>query len=150
MMCFASKPVALAPCVPMPEVPAWPSGLVVDAPPCPAAGTCAPAIGGSTVVAFLGHPVSSAAAANRQAIEIILFMEFPSTLNASVPANAAIVYCVESRPASKRRPGGLLHLALARHQAFLHATIRSRERENAAAAVAARIDDHRTVRRIAR
>src|SRR5208283_4528209 len=50
----------------------------------------------------------------------------------------------------KRRPGGLLHFALARHQAFLHASIRTRERKNAAATVAARIDDHRTVRGIAR
>jgi hypothetical protein len=40
-------------------------------------GTCEPATGGSTVVAFFGQPARSVAAANKQAIDTILFIEFP-------------------------------------------------------------------------
>jgi hypothetical protein len=39
-------------------------------------GTCVPAVGGSTVVAFLGQPPRSAAAANKHAIDTIFFIEF--------------------------------------------------------------------------
>jgi hypothetical protein len=35
-----------------------------------------PAVGGSMVVAFLGQPARSPAAANKQAIDTILFIEF--------------------------------------------------------------------------
>jgi hypothetical protein len=66
----------------MPVAPAsLPSGLVVVEAPCPPApaepGTWLPAVGGSMVVVFLGQPARSPAAANKQAIDTILFIEFP-------------------------------------------------------------------------
>ena len=50
----------------------------------PEPGTCEPAVGGSTVVAFFGQPASNAAAAHRQAIDSIFFIEF-STLSLDMP-----------------------------------------------------------------
>src|SRR5260221_11379042 len=64
-------PLALSPPSSLPLVEAPPFGEVFDDPP-----TCDPAVGGWTVVAFLGHPASSAAPASKQAIVIIRFMHF--------------------------------------------------------------------------
>jgi hypothetical protein len=61
--------LALSPPRSLPLVEAPPLGEVLDDPP-----TCDPAVGGWTVVAFLGHPASSTAPASKQAIVIIRFM----------------------------------------------------------------------------
>src|SRR5882724_937111 len=64
-------PLALSPPRSLPLVEAPPLGEVLDESP-----TCDPAVGGWTVVAFLGHPASSTAPASKQAIVIIRFMHF--------------------------------------------------------------------------
>jgi hypothetical protein len=64
-MAFASPPSG----APEVEAPS-PFGLADPA-------TWLPAVGVSTVVFFLGQPASSAALANKQAIDTIFFIEYP-------------------------------------------------------------------------
>src|ERR1700676_4037639 len=94
-------PAPPAPRAPLaPESPSAPP--LVDAPPAGAVleedpPTCVPAVGGSTVVGFLGQPASSAAPANKQAIDIIRFIHCLRqrfTLNPSLPTNLPIVHLV--------------------------------------------------------
>src|ERR1019366_9937020 len=103
----ANAPPAPAPCDPAPIVPvSLPSAVVLaePAPPPPEPGICVPALGGSTVVAFLGQPASNAAAAHKQPIDSIFVIDLPmripppvSTLDSSVPSKTLIVYRVWRR-----------------------------------------------------
>src|SRR5271165_5706983 len=80
-----------------------PNGWVEVAAPSPAAaedsGTWVPATGGSFTLCFLGQPASSAAPANSNAIDIILFIEsLHQVLSASravrVPTMSWFVKCL--------------------------------------------------------
>src|ERR1700722_17445648 len=121
-----------APCAPL--APSAPRGTPLVEAPCPFSlvfpepGTCEPALGCSTVVAFFGQPASNAAAAHRQAIDSIFFIEFPPWAG---HAQLTIMNLAERHIDSEGPPRGLLHLALARYQSLLHVAVRTHEREHA-------------------